>query len=193
MCSEVHLASVPAAAAADRVCGVSWLLLCVCALCVCGAYPQVHDRNDHGLLEAVLHPDFANGKPYLYLHVSTIHKHRHTQKAITTTDTQTQTQTTKPCTTHALVHIAQGSDTTDTTQPRVCPPPLPLCLCGSTSPSRPCRCRTRATPSPGPSTCPPAPSTPASHDTRYPAPSLLPPRPTPSPYPHCSAYGPVCM
>lgn len=51
------------------VCRVPWLLLSVCALCV--IHTQVHDRNDHGLLEAVLHPDFANGKPYLYLHVST--------------------------------------------------------------------------------------------------------------------------
>lgn len=44
--------------------------VCALSLCVWGCR-QVHGRGDLGLLDALLHPEFDQGKRYIYLHVRT--------------------------------------------------------------------------------------------------------------------------
>jgi hypothetical protein len=53
-----------------RVCFCACLSMRVPCLCLCGCL-QVHGRGDLGLLDALLHPEFNQGKRYIYLHVRT--------------------------------------------------------------------------------------------------------------------------
>lgn len=57
----------------ERLCPPRALVSLLRAYCVrglCGCL-QVHGRGDLGLLDALLHPEFNQGKPYIYLHVRT--------------------------------------------------------------------------------------------------------------------------